>query len=139
MQRASVVQSASHLGHKLFGHVDGNTTPFLLSVKHVALMLLPRHAGAAVLANTRTAPKAQGAKQRRPKLSCLALQPANYLRRRFESGVTHADGVPHPTRTVNQKHVIRISMKTPWLSAILRFATETRLASEPPPSAPTPV
>src|SRR5262245_24120764 len=44
-----------------------------------------------------------------------------------------------PHVPVNQKHVIRISMKTPWLSAILRFATETRLASEPPPSAPTPV
>ena len=80
LQSTSVIQSALHLGHKLFGHVDCNPPPLLPAVEDVTSMLLPRHTSRTILAHAGTAAKAQRAKQRGPKPRCLALQPANDIR-----------------------------------------------------------
>ena len=89
LQSTSVIQSALHLGHELFGHVDCNPPPLLPAVQDVTWMLLPRHTGRTILAHAGTAAKAQGPNQRRPKPRCFALQPANDVGRSFESGVLH--------------------------------------------------
>src|ERR1700720_4688123 len=104
LQSTSVIQSALHLGHKLFGHVDCNPPPLLPAVEDVTWMLLPRHTSRTILAHAGTAAKAQGAKQRRPKPRCFALQPANDIGRSFESGALHTVRVSESTRSCQAKH-----------------------------------
>ena len=50
-QSTSVIQSALHLGHKLFGHVDCNPPPLLPAVQDVTSMLLPDLNGRTTLAH----------------------------------------------------------------------------------------
>src|SRR5271168_1987397 len=52
LQSASMVQAALNLRHKIFRHVDGNTTPARATVQNITLMLLARLACWAILTNT---------------------------------------------------------------------------------------
>src|SRR5260221_2152319 len=68
LQSAPVVQTALNLRHKLFRHVDSNTTPVRATVQDITLILLTRQTSQAVLADPPAPPQAQRTKNRRPKI-----------------------------------------------------------------------
>jgi hypothetical protein len=70
-----IVQAALNLRHKLFRHVDGNTTPIRATVKDITLMLFARLARRAILADAPAPPQAQRTQKRRPKIRRFTPQP----------------------------------------------------------------
>jgi hypothetical protein len=68
LQSPPVVQAALNLRHKLFRHVDGNTTPVRATIRDITLMLLAGLARPAILADALATPQAQRTKNRRPKI-----------------------------------------------------------------------
>src|ERR1700682_3442556 len=109
LQGASVVQTALNLRHKLFRHVDGNTTPVRATVQHITLMLPARLARWAILADAPTTAQAQRTQKRRPKIRRFALQPARDIRRRFRINMLHMMYVIPCTCTSQEKTYSKIA------------------------------
>jgi hypothetical protein len=58
LHSAPVIQTALNLRHKIFRHVDRNTTPVRTAVENITLMLLARQTCRAILANASATPQA---------------------------------------------------------------------------------
>ena len=126
LQSPPVVQAALNFRHKLFRHVDGNTTPFLRpTVQDITLMLLARQARPAILADAPATPQAQRTEKRRPKICRFTPQPARDIRRRFRINMLHMKNVDTMHMYAARKIARKTSEKTLNLKGEMYFATET--------------
>src|SRR6202051_4408108 len=103
LQSAPVVQAALNLRHKLFRHVDGNTTPVRATVQDITLMLIARPTCRPMLADATATTQAQRTKNRRPKIRRFTPQPARDIRGRFRINMLHAKHVTLYTCTSQAK------------------------------------
>src|SRR5207245_5839518 len=83
LQGPPVVQTTAHLGDQFFRNVHGKTAPFQAPIEDVAGVLLAGLTSAAVFAHARAAAQAKRAQNGGPEVGRLALEPAQYLGRRF--------------------------------------------------------
>src|SRR5271165_3984251 len=127
LQSMPVVQTALHLGHKLFRHVNGNATPLRATVQHITLMLLARLTSRAVVTDAPRSTQAQRAKNCRPKPHRFTLQPANDIGGRFRIIMFHVKHVTICTCACQSKLIVKNRKKPPIFSPIMPFATETSL------------
>src|SRR5260370_4823408 len=127
LQRPPLVQAALNLRHKLFRHVDGNTTPIRPTVQNTTLMLFARLARRAILAAAPATPQAQRTEKRRPKICRFTQQPVRDIRRRFRINILHRKNVDTMHMYATRKIARKTSEKTPNLKGEMRFATETSL------------
>jgi hypothetical protein len=109
LQRPPVVQAALNLRHKLFRHVDGNTTPARPTVQDITLMLFARLARRAILADAPATPQAQRTEKRRPKICRFTPQPVRDIRRRFRINMLHMKNVILCTCTSQEKQHSKIA------------------------------
>src|ERR1700682_2393262 len=123
LQRAPIVQTALNLWHKLFRHVDGNTTPVRPTVKDITLMLLARQTSPAVFADAPAPPQSQRTKNRRPEISRFTLQPARDIRGRFRINMLHVEHVmlyTYPDKAKSHGKIVR----NPLISALKRISRQ---------------
>jgi len=118
LQRTSVVQTALHLGHKLFRHVHGDATTLRATVQHIISVLLAGPTSRAVLADAPRAPQAQRAKNRRPKRRRFTLQPLHDIGGRFRIIMFHVRHVIANTYA-NQSKSTAKNPKKPVFSMLL--------------------
>jgi hypothetical protein len=115
LQSAPIVQAALNLRHKLFRHVDGNTTPVRATVQDITLMLLARQARPAILADTPATPQAQRTEKRRPKICRFTPQPTRDIRRRFRINMLHMKNVDIMHMRAARKIAWKTSDKAPLI------------------------
>ena len=125
LQRATIVETALNLRHKLFRHVDGNTTTVRATVQDITLMLLARPTCRAILADAPAPPQAQRTKNRRPKICRFTPQPVRDIRRRFRINMLHMKNVDTMHMYAARKIARKTSEKTLNLKGEMYFATET--------------
>ena len=111
LQSASVVQAALNLRHKLFRHVDGNTTSIRPTVQDITLMLFARLARRAILADAPATPQAQRTEKRRPKIRRFTLQPVRDIKRRFRINMLHIKHVIFYTCMPQEKSQAKLARK----------------------------
>lgn len=129
LQSPPVVQAALNLRHKLFRHVDRNTTPVRATVQDKTSMLLARQARPAILTDAPATPQAQRTEKRRPKICRFTPQPARDFRRRFRINMLHMKYVDAMHMYTARKIARKTSVKTLNLKGEMYFATETSLVA----------
>src|SRR4029077_7277367 len=121
LQSPPVVQAALNLRHKLFRHVDRNTTPVRATVQDKTSMLLARQARPAILTDAPATPQAQRTEKRRPKICRFTPQPARDFRRRFRINMLHMKYVDAMHMYTARKIARKTSVKTLNLKGEMYF------------------